>query len=60
MNLKINSKFYTYHVLISKATINNSLRIKAVKEMETIFINSSSKRTIDIIIIAPPKNMNVN
>lgn len=43
-----------YQVLIANATIINSLKIKAVNEMETILTNSSSNNTIDMIMMAPP------
>ena len=33
----------------------NSFNIKAVNEMETIFKNSFSNRSKDMIMIAPPK-----
>jgi hypothetical protein len=44
----------TYHVVISKATMMSSLRIKAVNEMDTICRNSFSKSTRDMIMIAAP------
>jgi hypothetical protein len=43
-----------YHVVISRATMMSSLRIRAVNEMDTILRNWFSKRTRDMIMIAPP------
>lgn len=44
----------TYHVVISKATMISSLRIRAVNEIDTIWRNSFSKRTRDMIMMAAP------
>jgi hypothetical protein len=48
---------FPYHVLISNATINNSLKINAVNDIDTIWINSSSNKRIDRIMIAPPATL---
>lgn len=44
----------SYHVVISSATMISSLRINAVNEIDTMFKNSFSKRTRDMIMIAAP------
>ena len=44
----------SYQIVISKATMMSSFRTSAVKEMETMFRNSFSNRTKDMIIIADP------
>jgi hypothetical protein len=44
----------TYQIVISKATIMSSLRISAVKEIATMFRNSFSKSTSEMIMIAAP------
>lgn len=44
----------TDHVVISNATIISSLRMSAVKEMATMFKNSFSNKTRDMIMIAAP------
>jgi hypothetical protein len=43
-----------HHVVISRATMISSLMMRAVKEIDTIFKNSVSKRTRDIIMMAAP------
>lgn len=48
---------YPYHVLISNATINNSLKINAVNDIDTMWMNSSSNKRMDRIIIAPPARL---
>ena len=47
--------FFTYHVVISRATMKSSLRMRAVNEMDTMCRNSFSKRTRDMIIIVAPR-----
>jgi hypothetical protein len=47
---------YGCHVVISSATISNSFRINAVKEMDTMLMNSFSNSHRDKIMIAPPMN----
>ena len=42
--------------MISKATMISSLRISAVKEIATMFRNSFSKSTSEMIMIAAPGN----
>ena len=44
----------TNQVVISTATMMSSFKTRAVKEMETMFRNSFSKSTRDMIMIAPP------
>jgi hypothetical protein len=44
----------TDQVVISRATMSSSLRMRAVKEMETMFRKSVSKRRSDMIMIEPP------
>ena len=50
-------KSKTDHVVISNATMISSFRIRAVNEMATMFKNSFSNRTRDMIIIAAPRNV---
>ena len=51
---------YTDQVVISKATMMSSLRMRAVKEIETMLRNSFSKSTSDMIMIAPPGRSSVS
>lgn len=44
----------TNHVVISKATMMSSLRMRAVNDIETMFKNSFSNKINDMIIIADP------
>ena len=46
--------------MISNATIISSLRIKAVNEMDTMWRNSVSNSTSDIIMIAAPNSSSVS
>jgi hypothetical protein len=48
----------TDHVVISNATMISSLRMSAVNEIATMFKNSFSNRTSDMIIIVAPKRIN--
>ena len=50
-------KSKTDHVVISNATMISSFRIRAVNEMATMFKNSFSNRTRDMIIMAAPRNV---
>jgi hypothetical protein len=51
----------TYQVVISKATMMSSFRIRAVNEIATILRNSFSNSSKDMIIMAPPvPNMSTN
>ena len=50
-------KSVTDHVVISNATMISSFRIRAVNEMATMFKNSFSNRTRDMIIMAAPRNI---
>lgn len=43
-----------YQVVISNATMMSSLMTKAVKEIETIFKNSVSNKTRDMIMMEAP------
>jgi hypothetical protein len=45
----------TYQVVISKATMINSFRMRAVKEIATMLRNSFSNNRRDMTIIAPPE-----
>ena len=47
------------HVVISNATMISSLRIRAVNEIATMFKNSFSNRTRDMIIMAAPRNVSL-
>lgn len=51
---KHNNERRAYQVVISNATMISSFRMSEVKEMETIFKNSVSKRTRETSIIAAP------
>ena len=46
-----------YHVVISRATMKSSLRMRAVNEIDTMCRNSFSKSTRDMIIIAAPSEL---
>ena len=46
-----------YHVVISRATMKSSLRMRAVNEIDTMCRNSFSKRTKDIIMIVAPSRL---
>jgi hypothetical protein len=45
---------FVYHVVISRATMKSSLRMRAVNEIYTMCRNSFSKSTSDMIMIAAP------
>ena len=44
----------TYHVVISRATMISSFKTRAVNEMATMFKNSFSNKTNDMIMMAAP------
>jgi hypothetical protein len=46
--------------VISSATMMSSLRTRAVNDIDTMFKNSFSKRTSDMIMIAAPVSMSIS
>lgn len=48
------AKTGTYQIVTSNATMMSSLRMSAVKEIATMFKNSVSNRTSEMIIMAAP------
>lgn len=55
VGIEIESDTVIHQVVISNATMINSLKIKAVNEMATIFKNSFSNSSKLMIMIAPPE-----